>query len=450
MTDKSKSHSNPEPSNPRLVAVNTLKRISSGSGSLDQLLASDRLESETRPLVYEMVYGVLRHYFSLCAMVDHHLQSPLRKKDRDVYCVLLLGAYQLKHMRIPAYAAVNESVMLSKSLRKPWARAMINAILRNIARELDGDKPDKKKTPAHQKPADEAHYDHPTWMIVRFQNAYPQHWEEILRINNTRAPLALRVNLSRICRDSYLKLLLDAGHAAHSGSSRAAITLDAASNVQNLPGWDDGYVSVQDEGAQQLSTLISLNPGTRILDACAAPGGKSLLVLEQNPGVCLTALDVDPKRLARITEESKRLNLPSPLLLSGDATTNDWREDSSAYDYIIIDAPCSGSGTIRRHPDIKLLKQDEDIYKFAELQLQLLQNLWATLSEGGTLLYATCSIFPEENDLVIKTFLAHTDNASACPVDLDTGHETLFGYQLLPQEDGHDGFYFSLLKKQQS
>lgn len=447
-----KSNSEPGAPNPRLVAVNTLKRIVSGSGSLDHLLASDQLTSEVRPLVYEMVYGVLRHYFSLCAIVDQHMKSPLRKKDRDIYCVLLLGAYQLTHMRIPAYAAVNESVKLSKALRKPWSRAMINAILRNIARELDSEKleqPEQIDTRAHKQPSDEARHDHPTWMINRFKSAYPQRWEEILRINNTRAPLALRTNLSRISRDKYLKLLLDAGHPAHSGTSRAAICLDTASNVQNLPGWEDGYISVQDEGAQQLSTLISLKPGTRILDACAAPGGKSMLVLEQNPGVLLTALDVDPTRLARINDESKRLNLAPPLLLTGDATGNDWKKDALPYDYIILDAPCSGSGTIRRHPDIKLLKQDGDINKFTELQLQLLQNLWATLSEGGTLLYATCSIFPEENDLVIKTFLAHTDNACLRPIDLDTGQETAFGYQLLPCEGGHDGFYFSLLEKQQ-
>jgi len=430
--------------NPRLIAVRALRKIVSGAGSLDRLLAADQLPSEMRPLIHELVYGVLRHYFSLTYVVKQHLRSPLRKKDTDIHCVLLLGAYQLIHMRTPAYAAVNESVVLTKALRKPWARAMINAILRNISRQQDAG---ESANITDQMP-DEARYDHPQWMIDRFRRAYPDHWEDILHINNTRAPLALRINLSLGNRDNYLQILTSAGHTAHPGSSRAAVKLDTATNAQSLPGWHDGLVSVQDEGAQQLSEIIKLEPGTRVLDACAAPGGKSLLVIEQNPGICLTALDVDSKRLARIDEEAIRLKLNTPQTLSGDATELSWWQDKNCFDYIILDAPCSGSGTIRRHPDIKLLKLDKDINKFNELQLQLLHNLWATLSEGGTLLYATCSIFPEENDLVIKSFLAQTNNARARPVKLVDGQSTALGRQLLPQEGGHDGFYFSLLKKQ--
>lgn len=434
------AHKSPDKANPRLVAVKALKKIIAGKGSLDVLLGSQLVSENIRPLVFELVYGVLRHYFSLQHLLQQHMRSELRNKDLDIYCVLLVGTYQLVHMRVPTYAAVNESVTLGKTLGKTWTKPLLNAILRNIARELE-QAPTKKPVP------ESVRYEHPQWMIDLLKSSYPDNWQDILLTNNTRAPMTLRTNLSRISREEYAKLLSEAGVQSRHGASKATLMLEEAMSTAQLPGWQEGFASVQDEGAQQLSELVSLPPGTRVLDACAAPGGKSLLLLEQNPDVALSVLDIDAHRMSRIEEETKRLQLACPKIIIGDATLLDWWEPKNRFDYIILDAPCSGSGTIRRHPDIKLLKHAEDLSKFNHLQLQLLQNLWPTLNVGGTLLYATCSIFPQENDAVIESFLSLTPDARLLAVELDAGVATACGYQLLPKQAGHDGFYFSLLTK---
>ena len=434
--------------NPRLLAITTLKKIITRKNSLDRQLHAQTLSEDIRPLVYELVYGVLRYYYSLDSLLQKYMHTKLRKKDTDIYCILLIGAYQLKYMRTPAYAAVNECVALSQSVKKTWAKPMVNAILRNISREAQDNNQDRQELQELQEFSEPACFDHPQWMIDHIKAAYPLQWREILKINNTRAPLTLRVNLRLNARKMYQTLLAKAEIEAQPCSINSAINLKAAIETKTLPGWQEGLISAQDEGAQQLSELVSLPPGTRVLDACAAPGGKSLLLLEQNPEIILTSLDIDAERLSHLSEETQRLGLPTPNIISGDATQLDWWDNKHAFDYIILDAPCSGSGTIRRHPDIKLLKLEEDIQKFAVLQLQLLENLWSILTEGGTLLYATCSILPEENDLVIERFLAGKLKAHLLPVKLHSGKKTKCGYQLLPQQDGHDGFYFSLISKQ--
>ena len=397
------------------------------------------LTPRDQPLHRELVTGAIRHFYSLHAEIAGQLRHPLKDRDNIVLCLLLLGVYQLRYTRIPDHAAINETVSAVQAIARPWARGLVNGVLRAVQRR-----------PAIQSDDPQITFDHPLWLLEHLRRDYPARWREIAVANNTRAPLALRVNPARVTRDEYLALLSRQGHSAAPGTAAETILMASPIGRVDLPGYPDGWVSIQDEGAQLAAPLLNAAPGHRTLDACAAPGGKALHLAGLTPGINLTAVEIDEQRLAGFREESRRLGA-SVTTLPGDATQRDWW-DGRRFDRILIDAPCSGTGTLRRHPDIKLLKRDDDVRAFAQIQSKLLTNLWTTLEEGGRLLYCTCSVLNAENDAVIGNFMDGEATARSVPITAawtaaDWCVATQFGRQLLPTVGGPDGFFFALMEK---
>jgi 16S rRNA (cytosine967-C5)-methyltransferase len=284
-------------------------------------------------------------------------------------------------------------------------------------------------------------------MISKLQHNWPDHWPQILLANDQPAPMTLRLNTHQSSRMAYLDQLHIAGIDAVPGAfADTAIYLTQACDVTELPGFADGLVSVQDEAAQLAAQLLDLKPGQRVLDACAAPGGKLCQILEQEPGLAaVEAVELDQRRIERIQQNLLRLKLECKVT-KGDAAASDWW-DGQRYDRILLDAPCSATGVIRRHPDIKYLRRNEDLKRMAELQLSILQNCWQMLSPGGKLVYATCSIFPQENERVLERFMKAELAAVHRPISANWGHARPLGRQLFPQQDGHDGFYYAVLEK---
>ncbi len=435
------------------------------------------------PLARELLYGTIRHFYSLHAHAASHLQKPLRNKDNDVMYLMLVGAYQLQMLDLPDRVVINETVEACNALRKPWAKGLVNAVLRNISR-----------TPLKNPKADpEQSFDHPLWLIEKLRQQYPDNTpapsaEALLLANNQRAPMCLRINTSKISVADYRKSL-QANHiatAAHPYTSQLpeAVVLSKPQAADTLPGWSNGHVAVQDLGAQAAALLWSKFaapentamqvPGAnllRTLDACAAPGGKLFHMLERlqaNPvSHQVTALELSERRAENMLTISRRLghNLQPEdgggLQVADAAADPDLWWDGRAFHHILIDAPCSGTGTLRRHPDIKLLLRAPQIQQHAQSQLELLRNLWRTLAPGGTLLYCTCSLLEEENDRIVQAFLddhtgngnlnaAHSNQAQApavVPVQLPSGFATRHGWQLTPLDAATDGFYYALLRK---
>ena len=358
--------------NARLQAVRALQAILGNGRTLDQAL-----DATTAPLVRELVCGTLRRYFSLQQRLDDLLTRPLRAKDLDVRCVLLIGAYQRLHTRIPDHAAVAESVNCALSLKKPWARGLVNAVLRNLP------EPTEEWDPA-------ALLDHPHWFINHTRNSLPEHWQNVLDANNQRAPMTLRVNLARNSAADYQAALRAANIGFSTGAAPETLTLDRPRPQARLPGYAEGLFAVQDAGAQFAAPLLeaALPRSAQVLDACAAPGGKGFHLLERRPDVRLTAQDISATRLDTLRQEAARLGHDCAIV----------EADSSAagvalrYQAVLLDAPCSGSGTVRRHPDIKVLRREADIAAAAALQARLLRALWSQLQPGGHLLYCTLFI----------------------------------------------------------
>ena len=416
---------------PRVAAARSISAVSAGK-SLERALGAYRDHPE-RGLIFELCYGVVRHWFSLSEQLDARLKTPLRKKDLDLYCLILVGSYQLQNSAIADHAAVNLTVEAARHLGKHWACGLVNAILRTPRESVDQ--------------SDEARFEAPSWLIQSIQRHYPDSAEKILRVNNTRAPMTLRVNRNRQTTESLAQILLNEGIPTVPGSLTNALSLVTPQAVNTIPGYSEGWFTVQDEASQRAIHLLELQPTTRVLDACAAPGIKALQLLETCDDIQLTAIDIDPTRGSYGTNESLRLGLPFELRV-GDATRRDWW-DGELFDSILIDAPCTGTGTLRRKPDIKVHRTLEDVVVLQRKQQDLLTNLWHMLASGGTLLYSTCSILPDENDSVIHNFLDQTTDAAAVPIDADWGHATLFGRQCLPTERGPDGFFYSRITKLQ-
>lgn len=410
------------------------------------------------PLISELLFGSLRYYHSLSDAVDACLNRPLRDKDQDLYALMIVGAYQLIHTRIPDHAAINETVGAVSQLKKPWAKGLINAVLRQIAGT------ERDKAPA------ERSFKLPAWIMERFRRDFPDQAVALAQAAFERAPMCLRINVARISPADYRQQLQDAGLEAQPGYFPEQLVLSAPVAIRNLPGYAEGLVSVQDAGAQFAAHLLPEDARTpeRILDACAAPGGKLFHFAERFPGARLTGVELSDERLDYLRQEASRLGHDNVRLLAGDATTLNWREAPEPFDLILLDAPCTGSGTLRRHPDIKLLRGPEDLPAAATLQLQLLQNLWPLVAPGGSLIYCTCSLFAEENDAVIDAFLSgladERANAASGSVPmpvletlkLPTGAATRFGWQLLPLPAGEalpnttvDGFYFARMTRQE-
>jgi 16S rRNA (cytosine967-C5)-methyltransferase len=429
--------------NLRLIAARIIQAVMNGQSLNDCLepQLKQLADGRDRALVQALCYGVCRFYTQLDVLLSYLLQKPLRAKDEDVYALLLVGLYQLMAMRTPEYAAVTETVNATVALKKPWARGFVNAVLREFLRE-------QTALRAKLETDEEAHYAHPAWWIKMLKKAWPKQWQAILLANNEHPPMTLRVNQRLTNRADYLKNLSAQQIAAESlAHTTQGVVLNAAQNAETLPGFSEGHFAVQDGAAQLAASLLELKPNLRVLDACAAPGGKLTHILELEPNLqSVVAVEKDAERLRPIKENLKRLGLQAILHCADAAQVKTWW-DGEAFDRILLDAPCSGSGVIRRHPDIKLLREPEDIAQFRETQLHLLDALWPLLKPGGLLLYATCSILPTENVEVMHTFLEMHPDAKEDKINADWGVQCDVGRQILPGMAQMDGFYYARLQK---
>ncbi|MBM6446432.1 16S rRNA (cytosine(967)-C(5))-methyltransferase RsmB [Pseudomonas sp. MIL9] len=429
--------------NPRLAAAKALAAVLSGKASLNSSLPTqmDKVEDRDRGFTQDLAFGTARWQPRLSALAAKLLQKPFKAADADVEALLLVGLYQLLYTRVPAHAAIGETVGCADKLKKPWAKALLNAVLRRAQRESEALLAELERDPVVRTA-------HPRWLQKSLKAFWPEQWEAICAANNAHPPMILRVNRRHHTRDAYLGLLSEADIAARACVySRDGIILDAATDVRSLPGFADGWISVQDEAAQLAADLLDLAPGQRVLDACCAPGGKTCHILEAEPALAgVVAVDLEAKRLVRVRENLERLGLSAELIAADGRDTATWW-DGKPFQRILLDAPCSATGVIRRHPDIKLTRQPDDIAALAVLQGELLDALWKTLEVGGILLYATCSTLPTENTEVIEAFLARTPGARELDLATAAGIKQPHGRQLLAQEDGHDGFYYAKLIK---
>lgn len=428
----------PRPStdlNLRAQVVSTLLKVQQGqslSGILHQQL--NDIPDRDRALFHELVLGTLRQWFALKAITLPLLTKPLN--NETVESCLYLGLYQVLCTRIPAHAAISETVTATKQLGFHALSGIVNAILRRATRETD----------AFQSQLQQAH-GLPSWLYKRLKRDWPAQLDDLCQQLKHTAPLTLRINQRQIGRDAYLlKLQAQSIQARACAWSDVGIVIEQSVQITELPGYQQGWFSVQDEHAQLCASLLHDLDQKTVLDACAAPGGKTAHLLEAFKPEQLIALDHDAKRLLRVSENISRLQLDASRLeiLAADATT--WQAPD-ALDCIVLDAPCSAIGVLRRHPDIRLLRQSTDIAQTVALQQQILKNLWPQLKVGGTLLYITCSILKPENEQQMQAFFAEHANASELKIEADWGIEQAYGRQLLPTSGQGDGFYYCCIKK---
>jgi len=427
---------------PRVHAARILTRVAEG-GSLSDVLARrlPDVAAQDRALVQELCYGVLRWWLRLQWIVQRLLEKPLKKKDQDLQCLIMIGLYQLLYMRTPPHAAVAETVEGARGLGKPWASGLINGVLRSFMRKQDDLLIDLSKDIA-------ADLSYPQWLVDAVRKAWPERWREILDAASHRPPMTLRVNLEQCSKAEYVDML-QAGSIAASpiAGVESGLVLEKALDVFELPGFTDGLVSVQDGGAQLAAGLMGLESGQEVLDLCAAPGGKTCHILEvAADDISMTAVDISAERLQNVEENLERIGLTASLFAGDAAEPNgEWAEKK--YDRILLDVPCSATGVIRRHPDIKLLRRPGDISSLAELQRQIFNSAWCLLKPGGLLLYATCSLLPQENEEQIEYFLSNNSDAAELPIEEAWGEARSHGRQTLPGDDSMDGFFYARLLK---
>ena len=430
----------------RAVAARALCRVVDQGLTLDTALAEDLTciaGAPDRGFVKELCFGALRWFEQLDFMLERYLDKPLKRKDTDLRMLILVGLYQLHHLGTPPHAALSATVEATVDLDKTWAKSLVNALLRRSQREYERIRPELDRHSV-------ARYAHPHWLLEQIKADWPQQWQTILEANNRRPPQHLRVNLLRATRKNYLEELERAGIRAQAlDLTPCGIRVLEPVDVNELPGFALGLVSVQDAGAQLAAGLLDLQPGHLVLDAGAAPGGKTAHILETQPQIAgLTALDVDEKRTARLRDTLDRLKLEANVT-SADATSPDTWWDGRLFDRILLDAPCSATGVIRRHPDIKRLKLPEQVPALQRTQNRLLATLWPLLKQGGRLVYSTCSVLRGENDGIVKTFLDDHPAAGPGTIAAQWGTDTEYGHQLLPGPEDTDGFYYSTLIKVQ-
>lgn len=427
----------------RLVATRIICQVLQQQASLASLLpkAQDQIVERDSGLLQELCFGVLRWQPKLQSALNRLLEKPFKEKDRDIEALLLLGLYQLDYTRIPDHAAISATVDITKQLKKNWATKLVNGVLRRYQREKTELHASLESSPAFISA-------HPNWLRKKVEQHWPDQAQDIFAANNSHPPFTIRINQSKLSRHQYLQELQRKGYPAQATAfSEDGITFSEACDITTLPGFAEGHISVQDEAAQLSAHLMQLAPGQRVLDACCAPGGKTGHLLEAEPELTeLIAVDLEQSRLARVHENLQRLQVKATVICADVGDTDKWW-DGKAFDRILLDAPCSATGVIRRHPDIKQLRKAEDIAKLAALQLQLLQALWPTLAPGGRLVYATCSVLPEENSRVVEAFLTKEPSAVHDIISADWGIEQPCGRQLLPQAQGHDGFFYACLRK---
>ena len=422
----------------RAVAANVLLAVENGQ-SLTQCLppALNQLPPEQRPQLQAICYGTCRWFHRLDGELNQRLKKPLRKPDRVVHHLMLVALFQLRFSEQATYAVLNETVEACRALDKPHLTGLVNGVLRAAEREGAPEPND-----------DSSRFSHPVWMVEKLRHNWPEDWQAILAANNTQAPMTLRVNALRFSREEYLNLLAEAGiEAKPTRFAPHGIQLERPLPVERLPWFEDGGASVQDEAAQLCTTLLDLQPGQRVLDACAAPGGKTCAILEACGELHeVVAIDESAERLPRVQENLDRLDLHATLTQADAADIDSWW-DGAPFDRILLDVPCSATGVIRRHPDIKLLRRESDIVPLASIQLGLLEAMWSILKPGGRLVYATCSVFPQENHRIIQRFLKQQEQATLVQNNADWGRDMDTGRQLLPDPDSHDGFFYAVLEK---
>ncbi|OIR25258.1 16S rRNA (cytosine(967)-C(5))-methyltransferase RsmB [Bathymodiolus thermophilus thioautotrophic gill symbiont] len=401
--------------NTRTVALQAICSVVLEKKSLSAFVYPEEVSALTKSLVF----GTIRFYHQLNDIVSGLLKHSLKKEDLDIHCLMLLGAYQILHSNVAAHASIFETVNVTNELDKPWAKKLVNAILREI---------DRQKSVLQK----QIHYSHPTWLLKKIKQYYPNDFEQIFQQNNTQAPMTLRVH-----PDFHKQSLLAVAPQAQ--------ILDKAVNVYAIQDFDKGACFVQDASAQLAAPLLDPKNDDLILDACCAPGGKTTHLSELAPQSKIIALDNNPDRLKRVQENIDRFKIKNITLLQGKAQNQDWW-DGKLFDKILLDAPCSATGVIRRHPDIKLLRKPKDISALVDLQKDILNNLWMLLKPGGTLLYATCSILKNENETQIAQFLQTHDEAIEEEITLDWGYKATHGKQQIPCYE-FDGFYYAKLKK---
>ena len=420
------------------LAAHVVGRVLAGRSLDSELTAVWRqhatLSPQQRGAVQDVAYGALRHLGYVDAAIDRLLSRPLT--DLPVRNLLQVTLYQLMHTKAHSYAIVNHAVPAAAKLGFPKAQGLVNAVLRNFLRRRD-------ELDAAIMATDLGRYSYPQWWIDRVAAEYPEAWREILDAGNARPPLTLRVNRRKITRDNYLEMLKLQDIAAHV-VGRQGIVIEKPRPVSLLPGFAEGQVSVQDAGAQMAAELLDVADGMRVLDACAAPGGKAAHLLEL-ADIDLTAADIDAQRLQRVTENLTRLSLNAKLLQADAGNPAAWR-NAGLFDRILADVPCTASGVVRRHPDIKWLRKPTDIAAMAQRQTQILDTLWQLLGSGGKLLYATCSVFSEENGQQVEQFIARHEDARQIAVSLSAEGLRQSHGQLFP-DAAHDGFYYALLEK---
>ncbi len=424
---------------PRAKAAAVIHRVLQGE-SLNQLLphSFESLELGQRALCQELVYGTLREWPLYQATCQKFLRKALRRKDQDLLSLICVGLYELDNLRTPPHAAIFEAVNGARDLKKSWAAGMVNAVLRSYQREQASLR--ETLTPAAQHAL-------PDWLFEILTTEYGECFEQIAEAARGRPPLFLRVNQRHLNRTQYLQLLNEAGIAAAPAPlSPEAVLIEKPVDVSLLPGFDKGWVSVQDVSAQLVAGLLAARPGERVLDACAAPGGKACHILEQQPALAeLTAMDISQPRLQRVIENSERLGL-AMTTVTADASKLQESIRVKQFDAILADVPCSATGVIRRNPDVKILRQPGDIASFGAQQLAILKGLWPALRPGGRLLYVTCSLLKAENDSIIAAF-SEQEESNIHSLSLGQGLPTQFGWQTLPHPSGGDGLFFSLLEK---
>jgi len=428
----------------RLIASQIIEQIVEKNITLSKALQNNesfKNAGKDKALIQEMSYGTFRWYIQLEYILNQLLEKGIKKKDSRLKYLIMIGLYQLAYMRIPAHAVVSETVETCKKINMAWAKGLVNAILRRYIRESDKLDPLLNNDEAIQT-------SHPTWFIEQLKQDWPDEWRSILDANNQRPPMYLRVNQLHNNRQDYLRKLQETGiDATATLHSEQGILLEQAKDVEQLPGFNKGAISVQELAAQLAAELLDLKPELKVVDACAAPGGKSAHILESQTELkSLTLIEIDPGRAKKISETLERLNLKATIKISDINDLENWW-NKKKFDRILLDAPCSATGVIRRHPDIKLLRTAEEVSHICHLQMKLLNTLWQTLKPNGLLLYVTCSILKQENSDVIKDFIAINDDCLLKPIEATWGIDTGYGRQILTGQDNMDGFFYACLEK---
>ncbi|WP_306518010.1 16S rRNA (cytosine(967)-C(5))-methyltransferase RsmB [Rheinheimera sp.] len=426
--------------NLRAVAATCCYQVVDQGKSLSDVLPKAQLQFDNpadKALLQEICFGVLRHLPLLDFVCQQLMAKPLIKQLRPLQFLIYVGIYQLKFLRIPDHAAVGETVEAARYLKGQSMTKLINGVLRSVQRKPELFDVSQAPMPVQT--------NHPSWLVTSLQNAYPEQWQQILAANQQKAPLWLRVNVQRCSIEAFCQALTAEGieFSQPEPTLPQAILLAHATDVVLLPGYLDGWFAVQDLAAQYAAVFLAPENGEHILDACCAPGGKTGHILEIAPKAQVLALDKDAKRLDRVRDNLARLGHQAEIKAADAATPRQWC-DGQQFDRILLDVPCSATGVIRRHPDIRWLRKAADIQALATLQQQILIQIWPLLKPGGTLLYATCSVLPAENQLQISQFLAHHSDAEAVALGAGINNSQM---QILPGEQQADGFFYAKLSK---